>query len=126
MKPKILFYLFFIMLLSMGNSCEKDPDNTCREESVVHSCIKQKGFVCMYYDVTKCEAVGNSNSDLLKNKIDYLKQEGVNQIIDAYIDDKGCVELCEACTCKNGKRIYGKVEESNLQIMLKNGFKELK
>ena len=121
---KIPYYIILLSFLAASCGCKKDI--SCKEDNIVHNCIKQQGYVCMYYDVTKCEAAGISDSTLLKNKIDYLKQKGVNEIIDAYIDDNECAEVCDACTCRNGKRIYGKVKEGDLQIMLKSKFKELK
>ena len=97
----------------------------CQKDEIIHNCKPQKGYVCVYYDVQKCEASPKKTDDeILQNKIDELDQKGI-ELKGAYIDDKGKFEGCEACFCKSGKRIYGKVKETDLEQITGEGFAEL-
>jgi len=57
MKPKILFYLFFIMLLSISNSCEKDPEIT----------FCSKGFVSVDFEYISLPNVKDSDYEIIIN-----------------------------------------------------------
>lgn len=97
----------------------------CQKDKIIHNCKEQKGHVCVYYDVEKCEASPQKTDDeILQNKIDYLDQKGI-ELTNVYIDDNGEQQLCKACSCKSGKRIYGNVKEGDLGLIIEEGFEIL-
>ena len=99
----ILLFLFFLV------SCEKIPGD--------------KAWV--YFNETQCAnpwPIDNSASTESKVQA-YLETNGI-QIFDNRIEIFSKGPFCEACHCSTGRKIYVLILKSDLEDILKLGFKK--
>ena len=108
MKKYIL--LAFIGLAFL--SCSNDDDSN-------------EGFSVLYNQTYCSDPWGyDDDNNILVDKIrNYFKAENI-EISNVKIDNKGTIQLCNACICLSGKRIIVKVSEQDLNSIKEFGFQQ--
>ena len=98
----------------------------------IQSCIQggeDPDFLEFYWDQTGCAdpwqtAAINSDEELKVAIVNYLKSQGVSEARISDIKSDPPQQVCLACFCTTGTRIYVEVPKKNKNTMIALGFKE--
>ncbi|AVR47089.1 hypothetical protein C7S20_18560 [Christiangramia fulva] len=109
---KKIFILIFFTVVFLDVSCSKD-DNSAE-------------FAYAFYNQTSCADIwgySNDKYELAEKVKDFFETENI-EILDVEFDNKGTPQLCNACICLTGKRIFIKVKIDDLNAIKEYGFQE--
>ncbi len=105
-------YIVFLCIGMTFLSCSKD-DNSNEASLVVYNqtyCFDPWGYA-------------DNNNELIDRIGDYFKEKNI-ELSNISIDNKGTQQLCNACTCLSGTRIFAIVDQNDLNSIREYGFQE--
>lgn len=111
---KIKYLLIICFLSYFAQSCTQETDDN---------------FLEFYWDQTGCadpwqNTGGNSEEELKVTIENYLKTQGVSGARVKDITNDALPQVCLACFCTTGRRIFVEVPLVNKNTMLALGFQE--
>lgn len=96
---------------------------TCCLASVTSGCEKETTWV--YYDETGCaDPWGSSNMEehqKIEAILDFADQQGVD-FCELFLVADGETEPCDACHCRTGNRLHGRIPSEQLHKIFGFGF----
>ena len=120
LSPFVMKFGLIAFVLCLGCQTEDDP-------KVVGECNSIAESTCVVYQETYCQdpwGQGYNNDDQLIAGINSFLESLDAELNEIEINLTSSPEPCNACSCKTGRSISGKVKDKDLQEIKNLGFKE--